>query len=326
MRISVTRDPVVESIHHVDAVVADARGPQLVWGDPDRPTLARSGLKPIQALPLVQTGAAERFELSDDEMVLACASHNAEPGHVSTVEAWLARIGLGPEALECGPALPRGDDDLAEHFQAGRGPEAIFNNCSGKHAGFLTVAKHLGVDHRGYLEPEHPIQQLVTEVVSAFCRTDLAGQVPGRDGCGIPTWSLPLAELAGAMARLVTPGSVDPRWDLATARVTAAVPSRAWWISGTGRHEVELADRASEPILTKAGAEGVFMAGLPERGLGVAVKAADGAGRAAQVALSAVLAHLGVVPTDAVTKPVTNVAGRVVGSVAPVGDAPATVG
>lgn len=326
MRISVTRDPVVESVHHVDAVVADARGPQLVWGDGDRPTLARSGLKPIQALPLVRTGAAERFEVSAEEMVLACASHNAEPGHVSAVEAWLARIGLGPDALECGPALPGRDDDLARHLQAGRGPEAVFNNCSGKHAGFLTVAQHLGVDHRGYLEPDHPVQQLVTEVVSTFCRTDLADQVPGRDGCGIPTWSIPLAELAGAMARLVTPTSVDPSWDLATARVAAVVPSRAWWISGTGRHEVDVAERATEPILTKAGAEGVFMAALPERGLGVAVKAADGAARAAQVALSSVLAHLGVVPADAVAKQVTNVAGRVVGSVAPVGDAPATVG
>ncbi|MEL6983407.1 MAG: asparaginase, partial [Actinomycetota bacterium] len=301
-------------------------GPQLVWGEAARPTLARSGLKPIQALPLIRTGAADRFGLSDDEVVLACASHNAEPDHVATVGSWLERIGLGPDALECGPALPGRDDDLARHLQAGRGPEPIFNNCSGKHAGFLTVARHLEVDHRGYLEPDHPVQQLVSEAVAAFCRTDLAQQVPGRDGCGIPTWSVPLAELAAGMARLVTPGSVDPAWDSATARVSAAAPSRAWWISGTGRHEVDLAGLASEPILSKAGAEGVFMAALPDRGLGIAVKAADGAARAAQVALSAALAHLGVVPAEAVPKQVTNVAGRVVGSVAPVGDAPATVG
>lgn len=326
MRISVTRDPVVESVHHVDAVVADQAGTRLTWGDADRPTLARSGLKPIQALPLIRTGAADRFMVSDDELALACASHNAEPGHVSAVEGWLARIGLAPSDLECGPALPRITNDLTAHLRAGRGQEPICNNCSGKHAGFLSVAQHLGIDHRGYLEPAHPVQRLVSEAISEFCRVDLSGQTPGRDGCGIPTWSIPLSDLAGAMARLVDPVDLDGSWAEPARRLAAVLPSRAWLMSGTDRHEVVVAGRATEPVIIKAGAEGVFMAALPERGLGLAVKAADGAARAAEVAISSVLAHLGALPGDAVAKPVTNVAGLVVGSVAPVGDAPATVG
>ncbi len=326
MRISVTRDPVVESVHEVDAVVVDRSGIQLAWGDPARPTLARSGIKPIQALPLIRTGAADRFDVSDDELALACASHNAEPGHLTAVGAWLDRIGLTPEAFECGPALPRMPEDLAAHHRAGRGPEAICNNCSGKHTGFLTIARHLDIDHRGYLDPAHPVQQLVTEAISEFCQVDLRSQTPGRDGCGIPTWSIPLVDLASAMARLVDPTGLDASWAEPARRLAPVLPSRAWFVSGTDRHEVLVVDRASEPVIIKAGAEGVFMAALPERGLGLAVKAADGAARAAEVAISSVLAHLGALPDEAVAKPVTNVAGLVVGSVAPVGDDPTTVG
>ena len=329
MLITVTREPVVESHHHVDAVVADRDGPVLVWGDGCRPTLARSGLKPVQALPLIATGAADRFELSDDELALACASHNAEPGHVDAVLRWLERLGLGPDALECGSALPRREDDLAAHHRAGRGPEAVCNNCSGKHAGFLTVARHLDVDPRGYIEPDHPVQRLVTEAVARLCRVDLDSQVPGRDGCGIPTWSIPLTDLARGMARLVEPRPPsDSDDDLAgpladaASRITAAVVPRPWWISGTGRHEVDVAAVAAEPVLLKAGAEGVFLGALPERGLGLAIKAADGAARAAQVGVSAVLAHLGAIATDEVDQPVLNVAGRVVGSVSAGGDPP----
>jgi L-asparaginase II len=326
VRISVTRDPAVESVHHVDAVVAGPDGTELIWGDGRRPTVARSGLKPIQALPLVRTGAADRYGLGGDELALACASHNAEPAHVATVLAWLDRLGLGPDALECGPALPRLDEDLAAHHRAGGGPEAICNNCSGKHAGFLTVALHLGVDPAGYIEPDHPVQRLVTEATAELCRVDLAGQIPGRDGCGIPTWSIPLADLAGAMARLVRPAALAPSWAEPARRITGSVLPRPWWISGRGRHEVAVAELATEPVLLKAGAEGVFLGALPQRGLGLAVKAADGASRAAQVGVSAVLAHLGALPAEAVAQPVHNVVGRVVGSITADGQDPVAAG
>ncbi len=330
MKISVTRGSVVESLHHVDGVVVGPGGPPLAWGDPDRPTLARSGLKLVQALPLVRSGAADRFELSPEELVLACASHSAEPGHVEAVATWLDRIGLEPTDLECGAALPRVPDQLGRHLASGRGPEAIFNNCSGKHAGFLTLARHLGVDPAGYIQPEHPVQELVTGAIEVACGVGVADQTPGRDGCGIPTWSVPLVGLARSMAALAagagdgdpaggdsTPASSwpDPSWGEAATRVVDAVAPRPWWISGTDRHEVVMAGHATEPLVLKAGAEGVFMGALPERGLGFAVKAADGAARAAEVAVAAVLAHLGALPGEAVAQPVHNVAGLVVGSI-----------
>lgn len=315
MLITVTREPVVESVHHVDAVVAGPSGPRLCWGDPFRPTVARSGLKLIQALPVVRTGAAERFGLSPEELSLSCASHNAEPGHIAAVEAWLAKIGLDPSALECGADVPHDGEVLAAHLAAGRGRERVANNCSGKHTGFLTVARHLGHDHAGYLSPDHPTMRLVTEAITEVCGIELDDQTPGRDGCGVPTWSIPLADLAGGMARLGRPETLDAGWRTAAETITTAVGPRPWWISGTGRHEVEVAAVATEPVILKGGAEGVFMGAVPAQGLGIAVKVADGAARAAQVAMSAVLAHLGAIPPEAVGRPVHNVAGRVVGRI-----------
>lgn len=317
--VTVTRDPVVESRHRVDAVIAGPEGVVTSWGQADRPTLARSGLKLVQALPLVRTGAADRFGLSPEELTLACSSHNGEPAHIERVTAWLKRIGLDESALECGPALPRPESALVEHLQAGGQSTRVAHNCSGKHTGFLTVARHLGVDPGGYVEPDHPVQVLVTEALSELCQVDVSDQQPGRDGCGIPTWAVPLAALAGAMARLVQPTgarpALAPETVTAAGRLVEAVAPRAWWLSGTGRHEVEVADQATEPVVLKAGAEGVFMGALPGQGLGIAVKAADGAARAAEVGISAVLAHLGALPSSAVDQVVHNSQGLAVGSI-----------
>ncbi len=325
MKISVTRDPVVESVHEIDAVVCDTNGPKLYWGDPTRITVARSAIKYVQALPLLRTGAAERFSVTDEEVVLACSSHSAEPGHIEAVSNWLARIGLDEAALACGPDLPISDEAKLAILRAGGGPRPLYNGCSGKHVGFLTVARHLGVDHEGYIEPGHPVQELVSGAVADLCGIDVSEQQPGRDGCGIPTFGIPLDRLASAMARLVTPGELDAETAAAARRLIEVVPSRSWWVSGTGRHETEVAAVATEPVLLKGGAEGVFMAGLPARGLGLAVKAADGAHRAAMVGVSAVLAHLGVVPVESVADVVHNVAGVVVGTVTADSDEPVQV-
>ena len=326
MQIEVSRGPVVESVHHVDAVVVGTDGPRLVWGDGTRPTVPRSAVKFLQAIPLLRTGAADRFGVDDDELALACSSHSAEPAHVAAARAWLARIDLDERALACGPDLPIDESARIAHVRSGGVPEPVFNCCSGKHAGFLAVCRHLGFDHDGYVEPDHPVQRLVGEAVAEFCRFDVADQEPGRDGCGIPTWAIPLDHLAGAMARLVTPAGLTGSTAAAAARLVAAIPSRAWWVSGTGRHEVEVTALADEPVLIKAGAEGVFLAGLPRRGLGMAVKAVDGSSRAAELGVSTVLAHLGVVPVDATRRPVCNKAGAVVGTMAARGPGPTEIG
>ncbi len=303
----------VESVHRVDAVVVGPDRQRTVWGDAERLTIARSALKFIQAIPLLRTGAADRFGLSPEELTLACASHSGEPAHVEAVRAWLSRLGLAPSNLECGPSFPIGKQAAIDYHHRSDPAEPIVHCCSGKHAGFLTVACQLGVDPRGYIEPEHPVQQLVTAAVAELTGGAVAGQSPGRDGCGIPTYGIPLHGLATGMAKLVDPGRLDRPTADAAGRLIDAVVGREFWMSGTDRCEVRLAAAASEPLLVKVGAEGVFMAGLPERGIGIALKAIDGAERAAEAAIWAVLARLGVVPTPERDQPILNAAGDEVG-------------
>ncbi|MEM7273243.1 MAG: asparaginase [Actinomycetota bacterium] len=317
MRILVTRGPVVESEHRVDAVVVGRDGTILADGDPQRAVIPRSAIKFVQAVPLLRSGAADRFDVTEEEVVLACSSHSGEPAHVAAVAAWLDRLGFGPADLACGPDLPMSAAAAAELHRIGEGPAVLYNCCSGKHAGFLTVIRHLALDPAGYVEPEHPLQRLVTEAIEEFTGHRLADQTPGRDGCAIPTFAVPLVGLAGAMQRLVDPVGLDPATASAAARLVAAPQGRQFWIAGTGRHEVTLGDAIAEPLVVKTGAEGVFVAGLPDRGLGIAVKVADGATRAAEVAISAVLARLGILDQGAVSRAVTNTSGDVVGRIEP---------
>ena len=314
IRVELTRD-VVESVHLVDAVVATVDGPVTVWGDADAPVIPRSAIKPIQVLPLLRTGAAEAFGVSDIEVSLGAASHSGQPKHVEAVAAWLERIGFSAGVLECGADrpihVPSADDLLA----TGRPFAPIHNCCSGKHTGFLTVCRHLGFDPEGYIGRDHPIQALVTEAIEEFTEVDLSGATNGADGCGIPTFTFPAHRLAHAMARLVTPAALDATTTAAAERVVRSMSEHAWWMSGTDRAEDEFATVASERLVSKGGAEGVFMAALPERGIGIALKARDGAHRAADQAMAAVLADLGVLPAEIAVDPITNKAGTVVGEI-----------
>lgn len=316
MRIVVTRGPVEESEHQVHGVISDLTGPVAVWGDQDRSVIPRSAIKFIQAMPLLRTGAAAHYDVSEIELALACSSHSGESAHVDAVRAWLSRIGLDETALECGPDMPIAGAGDRPNLT----PEPIYNCCSGKHAGFLTVAQHLGIDHRGYIEPDHPIQQLVTEAIQDLTGRDLSGQIPGRDGCAIPTFAIPLTDLARSMARLTRPDALAPELvergtDIAATRLMDAPNGRQFWISGTGRHEVFLGEAITEPLMVKAGAEGVYMAALPERGIGFACKAEDGASRAAEVAISAMLSWAGALPAERVAKDVTNKSDDTVGAI-----------
>jgi L-asparaginase II len=315
LTVEVRRGVVVESVHRVHAVVSDRHGSLQAWGERLRPTIPRSAIKAIQALPIVQTGAYEALEISAEELALACASHSAEPDHVEAVLAWLDRLGLGVDDLECGPDAPINTEAARELFAAGGIPAAIYNCCSGKHAGFLSVARHLGHPSAGYIERESAVQRLVTASIEAFTGIDLAEAPSGRDGCGIPVFALPLERLAFAMARLVDPVDLDDTTATATVPVVEAA-QLAWWVSGTDRTEVTVATNAEQPVVTKGGAEGVFMAALPEQGKGLALKAEDGSQRAAQAAIQAILGHLGVLDGDGVRPdPVRNKADVIVGGV-----------
>lgn len=315
LTVEARRGPAVESVHRVHAVVADRDGSVRAWGERLRPTIPRSAIKAIQALPIVQIGASEAFGITSEELALACASHSGEPDHVAAVLGWLARLGLGEPDLACGPDTPIDTTAARQLFAAGGRPSPIYNCCSGKHAGFLSVARHLGAPTAGYIEPASPVQRLVTESIERFTGVDLRATRPGRDGCGIPVFALPLERLALAMARLVDPVDLDDEIAAATVPMVAAA-QLAFWVSGTGRTELDVTEKANEPVVIKGGAEGVFMAAIPAQRVGVALKAEDGAGRASDAAIRAILGQLDVLAaTDVAPEPVTNKAGAEVGSV-----------
>ena len=306
IRVELTRS-VTESVHLVDAVAVTGGEIVASWGDPDAPVIPRSAIKSIQALPLLESGAADAFEVTEVELALAIASHSGEPAHVEAVDKWLRRLDLTRDDLECGADRPIGLAAADEVLRSGHVFERIHNCCSGKHAGFLTIARHLDIDPTGYIEPNHPVQKLVAEAVSSATGLSFEDQAPGIDGCGIPTYSMPVSALAHAIGSLTDPHDVNRQ------RILHAGNTHPWWVSGTGRHEVTLIDAANEPMMLKTGAEGVFVAALPDRQMGIACKARDGATRAAEVAITWILHELQAISGEPLARPIMNRAGDLVG-------------
>jgi L-asparaginase II len=325
LAVLVRRGDRLESRHRVAYAVADAGGNLIHHeGEVREPVFPRSAVKPLQALPLVESGAAERFAVSERELALACASHGGEAMHTEIVAAWLARLGLDASALECG-AHPPSHEPTARHLiETGEAPSALHNNCSGKHAGMLTLALHLGAPVAGYSQPDHPVQRRISAVLAEMSGASL--EPPAIDGCGVPTHPLPLANLAAAMARLTDPGPDTehaPGRAAACARIRAAMSAHPELVAGSGR-ACSLIMAAKPGVLVKTGAEGVYVAALPGRGLGLALKVADGAGRASVVALLALLAGLGELDAatsaglgDLAAPVLRNHAGRLVGRIEP---------
>ncbi len=318
--VEVTRGGRTESVHRGAIAVVDAAGKRVaVWGDADAAIYPRSAFKALQALPLVESGAAEAFGVNDEELALACASHSAEPMHTERVEIWLARIDCGESDLACGPHLPLHEPTAHAMLRAGERPCRIHNNCSGKHTGFLTLARHLRVSVKNYERPDHPVQVQVREAIAAMCDVDSRVLPVAVDGCAAPNYAIRLAHLALGMARLSDPSSLPPKRAEAAKRLTAAWKAHPLLVSGTGRACADLIVAGKGSTVVKTGAEGVFAAVLPDRGLGVALKIDDGATRAAETAMAKVLTLLGAakasVPEIAkhLNPPVRNWRGDVVG-------------
>ncbi len=295
--VEATRSDTRESAHCGAVAVVDADGHRVVaLGDIDRPVFPRSAVKLLQAIPLVESGAADRLGLDDEELAIACASHNGEPEHVAVIARMLAKAGLDESALECGTHWPRVEQVAHAIAAAGREPTALHNNCSGKHAGFLCLACMLcdGVGLRqyakGYVLPRHPVMRAVTEVLQAATGHDLAQAARGIDGCSIPTFAIPLHRLARAFARIGTGTGLRPGHARAAARLRQAVARHPFMVAGSTRFDTAVMTTFGERVFCKVGAEGVFCAALPERGLGVAIKIDDGnTARAAEVAMAATL-------------------------------------
>jgi L-asparaginase II len=285
------RGPLVESRHRGAVAVADADGViVLVLGDVATPVFPRSAVKALQALALVESGAADRYRLSDQELALACSSHNGEAGHVEGVSGMLAKAGLDASALSCGAHWPL-YQPAAHALAKSGGPSALHNNCSGKHAGFLCLACALGIDHAGYCRPDHPIQREVRGVLEDMTGATLGPDRCAVDGCSVPTWAIPLTHLARAFARFGSGHGLSRQRAAAAARLRAACAKYPWHVAGTARFCTEIMTLFGARVFVKTGAEGVFCGALPEQGLGIAVKCDDGAGRAAEVVTAALIAR-----------------------------------
>lgn len=299
--VEVLRGGVVESAHRGALAVVDVGGHAVcTLGDVERPVFPRSAVKALQALPLVESGAAARLQLGDAELALACGSHAGEAAHVETAAGMLARVGLDAGSLECGSHWPAGE--AAQRALAARGekPSALHNNCSGKHAGFVCLGCVLAAEAgreprawlRGYVWPEHPLMREVAAAVGDVTGVDLARAPRGTDGCSIPTYGIPLHALARGFARFGSGAGLAPQRAAAALRLRSAVAAAPLMVGGSGRFDSLVMARLGERAFVKVGAEGVYCAALPHLGLGLALKIDDGQGRAAEVVLAAVLQAL----------------------------------
>lgn len=288
--VEVWRGEHVESRHRVSVAVVDAEGQLRAWsGDPHMTTFARSAIKPFQALPLLTDGVADAFDFTPAEIAVCCASHSGEPRHIDVVASILRKIGADEEALACGPHAPFHDESARALRQRGEKPGRLHNNCSGKHAGMLALARHNGWPLAGYYLPGHPVQQRVTAELSQWTNVPEDDLLFATDGCGVITFAAPLDRFAHAFARLAAAArkGVD-----APSLVVNAMMRNPEYVGGTNRLCTELMRSASGRIFAKVGAEGVYMAGVPGAELGIALKVQDGAQRAAEPALIAVLHKL----------------------------------
>ena len=313
----------VESRHRGDAVITDAGGTVVhAWGEMDRVVYPRSSIKPLQALVLLETGAADAYDVSDAELALAAASHGGTPEHTAAARAWLGRLGLGAGDLECGGYEPMDETAAKAMVRAGDTPGPLENNCSGKHTGILATALHQGEPTGGYTRPGHPAQTRLKTMLEEMGACDLARAPTGTDGCGIPVYGMALNAMARALARMADPAGLDAARAGAAARVIGAMTSHPEMVAGPDRFDTMAIEAARGAFVVKGGAEGMYGAILPGRGLGVALKIDDGAKRASEAAMAAILKFLGLLDGVAEERlkafleaPVTNARGDTVGAV-----------
>ncbi|MGZ3215185.1 asparaginase [Paracoccus sp. T5] len=287
--IELRRGDMRESLHRGHAIICDAHGVVEAWGKPSQIVFPRSSCKMIQALPLIESGAADAAGLTDRQLALACASHSGSAMHVRAVDKWLTGLDMAEGDLRCGSHMPGDPAEYRRLLCSDAAPCQLHNNCSGKHAGFLTLNRHLQGGPE-YVEPAHPVQQAVKAAFEEVTEETSPGY--GIDGCSAPNWASSLEGLARAMARFANPGT-DRRGE-AMRRLVDAMRAHPEMVAGEGRSCTALMRAMGGGVAVKTGAEAVFVAILPQQGLGVALKISDGATRASEAAITALLIHLGV--------------------------------
>ncbi|MBM1555255.1 asparaginase [Sulfitobacter mediterraneus] len=285
------RGPFLESVHSGHAVICDGTG-QIVdaWGNPEAVILPRSSSKMIQALPLITSGAADKAGLTAEQLALSCASHQGAAIHTDRVAVWLETLGLSDDDFRCGPQEPSDTPAREALIRAHEKPCQIHNNCSGKHSGFLTLNQHLG-GGADYVDPDHPIQRACLEAFETVTQETSPGY--GIDGCSAPNYASTLHGMARAMAHFANAAEGS-----AEARLHQAMRLHPELVAGEGRACTELMRAMDGKVALKTGAEGFFIAILPEQKLGIALKAACGTTRAAECAIAALLVRLGVLDAN----------------------------
>ena len=291
--VEVLRGALVESRHTGAVAVVDADGRLVLSvGEIDVPIFSRSAVKSMQALPLVESGAADAYGFGDKELSLACASHSGEPGHTELANAMLAKASLDENALECGTHWPISQDATVALAKAGGKPSQLHNNCSGKHSGFLCGCRHMRINHPGYVQPDHPYQEAIRRTMAELTGFVHDERNRGVDGCSIPTYAVPLKNLAHAFARMTTGKGLSADRATVAKRLLAACMAEPFYMAGSDRVDTKLMKAIPGKAFVKIGAEGVYCGAIPELGLGLALKCDDGQGRAAEVAVAAVLSKL----------------------------------
>jgi L-asparaginase II len=325
----VMRGEVLESVHFGDIVVADTAGAgRYVAGEADRYVFYRSSAKPLQALAVIVSGAAERFGFGDPEIALCCASHCGSQEHTAIVSGMLERIGRYDTDLQCGIHPPDDSAERARLAATGEAPGPRHNNCSGKHAGMLAACLALGADISTYLELSHPLQQMNLRHIAELSRVAPEDIKIAEDGCGAPTFALPLRGIATSFARLASPEGLSPELVAAAEWIRRAMLAFPHLVGARDTFAEKLMGAtygepvAPKHIVLKGGAEGLICAGLPEQGLGIAIKISDGSHRAHPPLLLEVLRRLGVLDPQAeaamgpyIAPIVTNAHGHTVGAI-----------
>lgn len=295
--IELWRGDILESTHRGHAVITDDKGEIVeAWGDPDAIIFPRSSCKMLQGLPLVESGAADAAGLTDEHLALACASHNGAPIHTARVADWLAARGLGEGDLRCGSHMPMGEPDRDALVRAGEAPCQLHNNCSGKHAGFLTLNQHLRGGGADYHEVAHPVQQAAKAAFEEV--TGMTSPGFGIDGCSAPNFATSVHALARSMSFFAAARDGGSARERAAYRLTGAMRAHPDLVAGEGRACTNLMRATGGKVAVKTGAEAVFIAILPEQKRGIALKIMDGGTRASEAAITALLVRLGALDRD----------------------------
>lgn len=301
--VHVYRGEYVESVHYGSIAVVDASGKLLASaGDPYLKTFIRSSAKPIQAMPIIFSGAHDKYNFTSDELALMCASHNGEELHVNTVRRILQKVGVPEEKLACGVHMPYYKPTTDQMIRDGIDPIPAQSNCSGKHSAMLALSAYYGWDLDTYIQVDHPVQQLMLDVMSDVSELPRDEFWIGIDGCGVPVFGMPLYNMALAYARLTKPETLQEKYRRPAEILTQAMYTSPMLVAGTGRFCTDLMTVMQGKVIAKAGAEAVYTVGIMDKGIGIAIKISDGGPRGKELAMMKALEDLGFINEEEIAQ------------------------